>query len=113
MTETIPKYQARPADKLMLEKDIERRVGDYAKKLGVKTYKFTSPSQRSVPDRIYVFPNGVLFFIEFKRYGEKPTRGQEIELDALAGRGQRVAIIDNVEDGKALVDWVMRLVPSA
>ena len=52
----------------MKESDIEKKVSIYAKKLGFTTYKFTSPSSRGVPDRIYI-KNGITFFIEFKAQG--------------------------------------------
>ena len=49
----------------MLEKDIEKKVCDEAKKLGWLTYKFSSPAHRGVPDRIFI-KDGEVVFIEFK-----------------------------------------------
>ena len=50
----------------MLEKQIESKVVKKAKELGFLTYKFSSPSNRGVPDRIFISPYGEVFFIEFK-----------------------------------------------
>jgi len=86
-----------------LEKDIEKRVCDYAKSLGLLCYKFTSPSRRSVPDRMFITKAGVVFFIEFKRAGQKPTAAQEVEIAKIRATGVRVAIVDNVEYGKTVV----------
>lgn len=86
-----------------LEKDIEKRVCDYAKSLGILVYKFTSPSRRSVPDRMFVLPGGGVFFIEFKRKGQKPTAGQEIEIAKLRKQGARVFVIDNVTAGRCKI----------
>lgn len=87
-----------------LEKDIERRVCDYAKSLGVLVYKFTSPSRRSVPDRMFITKAGVVFFIEFKRKGEKPTKAQEVEIEKIRATSVSVFVCDTVEHGKLMVD---------
>lgn len=87
-----------------LEKVIERKVCEYAKQLGCLVYKFTSPQARSVPDRLLIAPGGKVFFIEFKRLGEKPTAAQVIEHAKLVKQGVRVFVVDNVPAGKALVE---------
>jgi hypothetical protein len=88
-----------------LEKDIERAVCDYAKKqFKMLCYKFTSPGQRSVPDRIFVTKEGVVFFIEFKRLGQKPTPAQEVEIAKIRAQGVKVFVVDNVGEGKRVVD---------
>lgn len=92
-----------------LEKDIEKKVCDYAKSLGCYCRKFTSPSMRSVPDRMFITPNGVLFFIEFKRKTAKATDSQLAEIRRLEQHHQIVAIIDNVEDGKEFVNGILSL----
>lgn len=84
-----------------LEKVIEQKVCAFAKQAGMLVYKFTSPSMRSVPDRVFVMPQGKgVFFIEFKRKGQKPTPAQTIEIDKIRRQGTKVFIIDNVEAGK-------------
>ena len=50
----------------MLEKDLEKKIVTKAKQLGFLSYKFVSPSNRGVPDRIFISKNGKVFFIEFK-----------------------------------------------
>ena len=50
----------------MLEKNLEAKIIKIAKKLGYLTYKFTSPSNKGVPDRIFISPYGHVFFMEFK-----------------------------------------------
>lgn len=88
----------------MLEKKIEEKVCDYAKEKGILAYKFTSPNRAAVPDRLFITPNGTVFFIEFKREGQKPTAPQEREHTRLRGHNIRVYVIDNVEKGKAVID---------
>jgi hypothetical protein len=88
----------------MLEKEIERKVCEHAKKKNWITYKFTSPSRRSVPDRIFISPMGTVFFIEFKQTGKKPTDGQDREIEKLCRQNCNVFVVDTVEGGKFLVD---------
>lgn len=90
---------------VMLEKDIERKVCDYAKSKGTLTYKFTSPNRAAVPDRIFIAPGGFVYFVEFKREGQKPTPAQVREHARLREQGCQVWVIDNVAGGIKMVDW--------
>ena len=87
-----------------LERDIEKAVCAYAKTLGILHYKFVSPARRSVPDRIFVMPQGKgVFFVEFKRKGEKPTAGQEIEIAKIRAQGTAVFVVDDVYRGRCVI----------
>ena len=88
----------------MLEKQIEDKVCDYAKHQGLLVYKFTSPARAAVPDRLFVLPNGRMFFCEFKREGQKPTPAQYREHEKLRQQMVNVFVIDNVAEGKLMVD---------
>lgn len=88
----------------MLEKDIESRGCKYAKERGWLTYKFTSPARRSVPDRIFISPTGMVVFIEMKAPGKKPTEGQWREIKRLRDNGCMVLVMDSVDQIKTLVD---------
>lgn len=85
------------------EASIESSIVTYAKKRGVLVYKFTSPSQRSVPDRLFIY-KGHVMFMEIKRLGEIPTKLQTHELAKLVDAGVSAVFCDNAEDGKAYVD---------
>ena len=91
----------------MLEKQIEQKVCDYAKDRGLLVYKFTSPARAAVPDRMFVAPSGKVFFIEFKASGKKPTVPQTREHQRLRDHGVFVFVVDNVDDGKGVIDFVM------
>lgn len=88
-----------------LEKVIERQVCSHARSLGMLEYKFVSPQRRSVPDRVFVF-KGKVFFIEFKRFGEKPTPAQAIEHQKLRDHGVEVFVVDNVPQGKTILNRI-------
>ncbi len=84
-----------------LEKDIEKKVCDYAKSLGCLVYKFVAPARRSVPDRLFIMPEGKgVFFIEFKRLGCKPSEAQAVEIEKIRKQGLYVFVVDSVEMGK-------------
>ena len=91
----------------MLEKQIEAKVCEYAKTKNVLAYKFTSPARAAVPDRLFVTPDGRMFFCEFKREGLKPTPAQEREHTKLRQHKVNVFVVDNVEQGKAMIDLMV------
>jgi hypothetical protein len=92
---------------MLLEKQIEAKVCDYAKQQGVLVYKFTSPARAAVPDRLFIRPDGKVWFCEFKREGQKPTPAQEREHIRLQQHKVSVFVIDNVEEGKMMVDMMV------
>ena len=55
-----------------LEKDIEKKLVKYAESLGMLTFKFTSPSNAGVVDRIFIY-RGQVFFMEIKTVSGKLT----------------------------------------
>lgn len=93
---------------LPLEKEIEKKICDYAKTRGCYVRKFTSPNNRSVPDRLIIAPGNAVGFLEIKRQGQKPTKAQELEIGLLAKQGCDVWWCDNVKDGRQFVDRLIR-----
>jgi len=91
----------------VLEKEIETRVCEYARGKGVLAYKFTSPARAAVPDRLFIAPDGRVWFCEFKREGQKPTPAQDREHTRLRQQKVNVFVIDNVIEGKAMIDLMV------
>lgn len=91
----------------VLEKDIEGPVCKYARVKGILAYKFTSPNRRSVPDRIFLGPGGLVFFVEFKAPGAKPTESQAREIRRLRALGHIVEVVDTVLKGQRLIDAIL------
>lgn len=91
-----------------LEKVIETKVCQYAKGLGCLVYKFTSPQRRSVPDRLFITPDGVVFFIEFKRLNSKPTAAQAEEIKKMRSKGVQVFVVHTVLSGKNRIDSMLQ-----
>lgn len=72
----------------MREKDIESLLREEVKKLGGRAYKWVSPGNAGVPDRIVIFPNRPPVFVELKSETGKLTALQEAQLAHLAKMGQ-------------------------
>ena len=85
------------------ESKIEKKVTQYAKRAGWLCYKWVSPSQRWVPDRLY-FKDGEVKLVEFKALGKFPSRGQAIIHKMLIKSGHTVHVIDTVEKGVQLFE---------
>lgn len=80
-----------------LERDIEAHLVKRVEAAGGIAYKFTSPSRRSVPDRIVLLPGRPAQFVEIKAPGGKPTKAQLREHARIAAAGGVVWVIDGVE----------------
>ncbi len=87
----------------MKESIIESKVCKYAQSKGWLVFKFVSPGNRAVPDRVFI-KNCVLFFIEFKAPGKKQTILQEKISKKLNNEGFEVFVVDDIEKGKQIID---------
>lgn len=87
----------------MRESKIEKTVSDYARSKGWLVYKFCAPGNRAVPDKIFM-RSSVMFYIEFKAPSKKPTKLQEKVAERIRKEGFEVHTVDNIEDGKTIVD---------
>jgi hypothetical protein len=81
--------------KSMTEKDIENYLRDKVKDLKGKAYKWISPGNNGVPDRIVLFPGGSVAFIELKAPGKKATPLQLVQHKRLENLGFEVFVIDS------------------
>ncbi|MBF1152529.1 MAG: VRR-NUC domain-containing protein [[Eubacterium] sulci] len=82
----------------MLEKDIEKIFRDEIKKAGGKAYKFTSPGNDGVPDRIVLFPDGRIVFVELKTDTGKLSKLQELQCRQIAELGQTVRVLHGLSE---------------
>lgn len=77
----------------MREKDIERILVTEVKKLGGRAYKWTSPGNDGVPDRIVILPGRPPIFVELKTDRGKLTALQKVQIDRLRALGQDVRVL--------------------
>lgn len=90
----------------MLEKEIEKYLNDNIKKLGGRTYKFISPGQSGVPDRIIFLPGGKIYFIELKRVEGNPSALQKLQHRRFKKLGHEVKVLYGMEDVKEFINEI-------
>ena len=71
---------------------------DEIKKAGGKAYKFTSPGNDGVPDRIVMLPGGRIVFVELKTDTGKLSRLQELQCRQIAELGQTVRVLHGLAE---------------
>lgn len=81
----------------MQEKEIEKILVAEVKKLGGRAYKWVSPGNDGVPDRIVVFPNRMPIFVELKADNGKLSALQKVQIDRLKSLGQRVKVVKGID----------------
>jgi hypothetical protein len=87
----------------MNEKLIERKLREAVKAKGGKAYKFTSPSNSGVFDRIVLMPGKQIWFVETKTTGKKLTALQQLFKKDVELLGFETRVID---DQKTLNDFL-------
>lgn len=86
------------------ESKIEKWLNEQVRKLGGKSYKFTSPGSPGVPDRIYLFPGGKIYFVELKRIIGKLSGAQVWQREQFQQMGVNVKVIYGMEQAKKFVE---------
>ena len=87
----------------MLESEIEKRLVREVRKMGGMAYKFVSPGNTGVPDRIIILPGGVICFTELKTERGRLSLPQERQIAKLKELGMRVEVIRGME---GLEEWL-------
>lgn len=77
----------------MREKEVERILVNGIRRLGGTAYKFVSPGNDGVPDRLVVMPGGKVCFVELKQESGKLSGLQRIQIGKLQDKGQNVAVL--------------------
>lgn len=80
----------------MLEKEIEKILITETKRLGGKAYKFVSPGNSGVPDRIVIFPGRPPIFVELKTDTGVLTPLQAEQIKRLKELGQAVEVVRGI-----------------
>jgi len=91
----------------MLEKEIESKMRELVRKRGGLFYKFVSPGNRGVPDRIVVTPQGVVWFVELKTTTGRLSALQKHHRAELEKRNANVRAISGWDAAKEFIDEVM------
>lgn len=81
----------------MLEREIEKVLVSEVKKLGGRAYKWVSPGNDGVPDRIVIFPNMRPIFVELKTERGKLSPLQKVQVERLRKLGQDVCVVYGID----------------
>ncbi len=81
----------------MRESELERYFCRKLQEAGCLTYKFVSPGNAGVPDRLIVAPGGRVAFAELKAPGGKPRPLQLMQIRRLREMGCAVFVVDSKE----------------
>lgn len=87
----------------MLESKIEAWLNEQIKKLGGKSYKFVSPGNPGVPDRIYLSPDGQIYFVELKRVIGKLSNVQVWQREQFKEMGVEIKLIYGMDQAKEFI----------
>lgn len=77
----------------MLESTLERRFVNMVRKAGGRAYKFVSPGNLGVPDRIAILPRGRIWFVELKTETGHLSQVQKRQIDTLRSLGMNVFVL--------------------
>lgn len=81
----------------MKESEVEQYFVWAVLHLGGMTYKFKSPNQRGVADRIACLPNGDTWFVELKTKGGRLSELQKLYANNMIKLNQKYAVLWNKE----------------
>jgi hypothetical protein len=79
----------------MREAAVEKHLREKVKALGGKAYKFVSPGNAGVPDRLVLLPGGKVVFVELKAPGRLSTPLQKNRQREITALGFEVLVIDS------------------
>ena len=88
------------------EKVVERKLVELVKTKKGLCIKLLCDQLTGLPDRLCLFPNGKILFVEVKTTGQKPRRIQTFIHNRLRALGFRVEVIDTIEAVTKLADSI-------
>ena len=92
----------------MREKTIEEYLTWAVELAGGVTFKFRSPSQRGVADRIVCLPDGSVYFVELKAPGGRLSPLQKVFASVMRQLNQRYMVIWDTEQVDAFIASVSK-----
>ena len=81
----------------MLESEIEKRLVREIRRAGGMAYKFVSPGNTGVPDRIVILP-GEIIFVELKTETGRLSQAQTRQIKKLRSLGMRVEVLRGLKE---------------
>lgn len=92
----------------MRESEIEKILVEEIRKMGGRAFKWVSPGNDGVPDRIVVLPGYPAIFVEMKTVTGKLTSLQRIQIDRLQQMGQDVRVLYGEKETRTFLEECRR-----
>ena len=89
------------------ERAIERWLGDELRQAGFLYFKFVSPANPGVPDRIVVCPDGAVFFVELKTVKGVLSKQQQVCIRQLTERHAKVYLVKGMGDARYFAEQLV------
>lgn len=89
------------------ERDIEKRLVSGVRRCGGVAFKFVSPGQVGVPDRIVALPGGRIVFVELKTEKGRLSGRQKVQIERLTALGFEVRVLYGSRDVDEFLREVM------
>lgn len=89
------------------EETVETHLRDRAEALGFLCYKFTSPGNNGVPDRILI-GHGATIFVETKAPGGKPRKLQQKVIDKINAHGGTALVASTEEEVDKILETIIK-----
>lgn len=91
----------------MLERQIEARMAQMVRERGGLFFKFVSPGNPGVPDRILIAPGGRVVFVELKTEVGRLSNIQKWQIERMTTFGLDVRKVRGWAQARALVEEVL------
>lgn len=89
---------------IMCESSIEKRLVTEVERVGGWCLKLPAIHNAGLPDRLCLFPDGEVVFVELKAPGKKPRKIQLFIHNKLRGLGFRVEVVDTPEQIETIIN---------
>lgn len=90
----------------IMEKQLERKLVKAVAADGGWALKFTSSGTSGVPDRLLLFPEARIGFVEVKAPGKKPRQLQMAQMNKLKKLGFPVFVLDDADQIQKIIEEV-------
>ena len=97
----------------MRERDIEKKMLNAIRKMGGEAFKWVSPGNDGVPDRIVMLPGGRLIFVELKADRGRLSPVQKIQIRRIQKLGQDVEVVQGMDGLEEFLERIRNEVHTA
>lgn len=93
-----------------MEKNVESYLTRQIESLNGKCYKWVSPNNSGVPDRIVLLPKGNILFVELKEYNGKISAIQKVQQKIISNLGFQVYVLNSKERVQEFIRYCKELI---